>query len=54
MSSDEEEQANEELALAEICGDQEFESISQHLINEFKQNFKDLPQNFHGKKYQVY
>ena len=45
-TADEEDQANEELALAEICGHQEFESIAQELINEFKKKFNDFPQDF--------
>ena len=50
-TADEEDQANEELALAEICGHQEFESIDQQLINEFKKKFDNLPQDFHGENF---
>ena len=50
MIFDEEDQSNEELALAEICGSQEFETIPQDLKIDFVKTFGDeISDNFKGK-----
>jgi hypothetical protein len=49
MTYDEEDQSNEELALAEICGSQEFETIPQDQRNDFAKSFGDeISHDFRG------
>ncbi len=49
MTYDEEDQSNEELALAEICGSLEFETINEDQRNDFAKSFGDeISHDFRG------
>jgi hypothetical protein len=45
---DEEEQANEELALTEICGLEEFEVVPEKHLENFKKSFGTEKANVKG------
>ena len=48
MTYDEEDQANEQLALTEICGLEEFEIVPLKYIEEFQKTFGDEASNVTG------
>ena len=48
MTYDEEDQANEQLALTEICGLEEFEIVPQKHIEKFQRTFGPVAANVKG------
>ena len=49
MTYDDEDQANEQLALTEICGLEEFEIVPHKYIEEFQRTFGPVAANVKGK-----
>ena len=49
MTYDDEDQANEQLALTEICGLEEFEVVPQKYIEDFQRTFGPVAASVKGK-----